>query len=86
MHTTPNTKTSTRGVEGKNRHSRKFTIQQAKEWQKNPETIKTSRVQLWSPAVMMGLIDLAEAKELVAGEKCFVITDQAIGFYDKEGF
>lgn len=56
-------------------------IIKAQLWQKDPESLKTSRVQLWGET-MQGLITLEKAKQYVIEKKCFVISDQAIGFYE----
>jgi len=55
---------------------------QPTEWQRNPESLKTSNVQWWTKSgTMMGLIDLAKAKEIVAAGGGFVICEQAIELY-----
>lgn len=57
----------------------------AKDWQKNPNSIETDRVQVWSASgSMIGIRSREEARELVSLEKAFVISDQAINFYEQE--
>ncbi len=58
---------------------------EAKDWQKNPETLKTENVQYWlASGTMLGLRTLAEARESVRRGWAFVISSQAIGQYDNE--
>jgi hypothetical protein len=56
---------------------------QAKDWQKNPNTLTCDRIQLWlASGTMLGLRDLSEARELVEKGWWFVISHSAIGQYD----
>lgn len=51
-----------------------------KEWQTNPENIKTEKVQYWNDCCMLTAQMLkSEAQELVKIGKAFIITEQAIG-------
>lgn len=40
--------------------------------------LTTSRVQIWNPDIMMGLVSLKEAKEMVATGNWRAFTDQSI--------
>ncbi|MEW6726885.1 MAG: hypothetical protein AB1327_08000 [Bacillota bacterium] len=49
-------------------------------WQRNPETLKASKVQYWSNGSMLtAQMTLQEAQRLVKEGKAYVITKQAIG-------
>jgi len=61
-----------------------FTYQMAQDWQKDPRSLKTEKVQLWSPRTMLTRITKREAIELIKNRRCYVISSQAIGFYDTE--
>lgn len=55
-----------------------------KDWQRNPDKIKTNRVQFWSNGIMLtAQLTNAEAKEMVRTGKAYVITEQAIGDINK---
>jgi len=49
-------------------------------WQKDPNNLKTDtgKVQFWKNGVMLGLLNLEEARRLVAEGKAFISTSQAI--------
>ena len=52
-------------------------------WQQDMDSIKTSEVQLWSKTgIMMQVIPRKQARELVLNDRAFVISDQAVGFYE----
>jgi hypothetical protein len=60
---------------------------QSKDWQKDCENVETENVQLWNEnGIMLSRIKNQEAKEMVKDGRCFVITSQAIGFYDTVEF
>ena len=48
-------------------------------WQRDPEQLKTQRVQYWHLGNMSSLMTLAGAKHSVQHGYAFVINDQAIG-------
>ena len=54
-----------------------------KEWQLNPESVKTDTVQFWTAEGTMLTAQMTnqKAKELVKTGGAFVITEQAIGAY-----
>jgi uncharacterized metal-binding protein len=54
-----------------------------KEWQKNPEAIKTDKVQYWRNGIMLtAQMTKQTAQELVKNGSAFVICEQAIGALD----
>lgn len=56
-----------------------------KDWQRDPNTLKSDRVQYWlASGTMLGLRDLDIAKSLVQSRRAFVVSSQAIGEYDPE--
>lgn len=61
-----------------------MTPETAADWQKNPFSVTTDRIQLWSKSGVMltALLSLADARELVYTRRAFVISSQAIGEYD----
>jgi len=56
----------------------------AQSWQMDPDSIQTESVQLWSATGVMlsGMLSKEEARKLVSSGKCFVMSEQAIGYYD----
>ena len=54
-----------------------------KEWQLNPESIKTDKVQYWTitGTMLTAQMENNEAKKLVTEGRAYVITEQAIGAY-----
>ena len=59
---------------------RNATKWQPKEWQINPATIKTEKVQYWHNGIMVTAQMTKEtAKELISNSKAFAINDCAIG-------
>jgi len=59
---------------------KKFTPQ---DWQTDPDSLTTSRVQFWHDGVMLTLISLEEARQEIINKKAFVVSDQAISTFDK---
>ena len=57
---------------------------QAQKWQKDPNQIDTQNVQLWNEnnVMLTAKLSTQEAREMIDDGRCFVITGQAIGFYD----
>ena len=56
----------------------------ARTWQTQADQIETDKVQLWSSSGVMltAQMDKETAKKMVADSRCFVISGQAIGFYE----
>jgi len=52
-------------------------------WQKDPNNLKTTKVQFWKNGVMLRLLDLQEAKRLVAEGRAFISTVQAIVHWEE---
>ena len=52
---------------------------------KKLEAVTTEKVQLWSATgiMMSGAVSNREAREMVADGRCWVISSQAIEFYEK---
>jgi hypothetical protein len=55
-----------------------------KDWQRNPESIKTPKVQCWlcSGIMLTAEMPKATAQELVKYGSAFVISEQAIGQFE----
>jgi len=53
-------------------------------WQKDPNNLKTNKVQFWKNGIMLGLLSLSEAKRLVREGKAFISTSQAIVYWERE--
>jgi hypothetical protein len=63
---------------------RKMKPGKAQSWQTDPSKLTTGKVQLWSSSgTMMGLIPLDKARSMVVDGSAFVMTEQAVGQYDK---
>lgn len=56
-----------------------------KDWQRDPSSLTTDRVQVWSNGIMLTLIPRAAAQEMVKGHRGFVISEQAVGALDDDG-
>ena len=56
---------------------------QPQAWQKDPQNVKTSTVQLWSASGIMltAQLPLEKAREMVTKGEAFVICDQAVGYF-----
>jgi|SRR5215471_6839310 len=59
---------------------------QEQTWQTDPEVITTSNVQVWSSngAMITACFPRANAQKMIAEGRAFVISSQAIGYYDPE--
>ena len=57
---------------------------QEKAWQRDPNMLETDPVQLWGNMgiLLTGCCPLVVAKECVVDDLAFVISDQAIGYYE----
>jgi len=53
-------------------------------WQKDPNNLKSDKVQFWKNGIMLKLLDLQEARRLVAEGKAFISTSQAIVYREEE--
>lgn len=53
-------------------------------WQREPERLTTSKLQLWSVSGVMltAELDLERGKEMVSEGIAFVISSQAVGYLD----
>jgi hypothetical protein len=57
-----------------------------KEWQRNPDHLKTSRVQYWRNGIMVtAQMTLETAQQVVQDGQAFVICEQAIGALTADG-
>ena len=56
----------------------------AQAWQTDAKNLTTSRVQVWSASgiVLTAQESLSGARESVKSGRAFIISEQAIGFYD----
>jgi len=52
-------------------------------WQRDPLKLTADKVQFWQNGIFMGVVDLEEARQLVAGNQAYVLTAQAIAAYKK---
>ena len=59
-----------------------MTRSKAQDWQKDPKSINSNRVQVWSDkGTMIGVKNKAWAVENITNKTVFVISDQAVGYY-----
>ncbi len=63
-----------------------MTREKASAWQKNPDVIDKNleKLQLWSSSGIMltAMLKYDEAVTMVKDGRCYVISNQAIGFYE----
>lgn len=61
-----------------------MTRKQAKIWQLHSGNLKTPKVQLWNAhGSFMGIITLETAVKMVEVGKCYIISEQAIGYLEQ---
>ena len=54
-------------------------------WQTNPDILQSSTIQVWTDggSMLTAQCPLKEARQMVTDKKVFVISSQAIGYYEE---